>query len=534
MAHEYTHGVLFYLTGGIPYKNATGAINEGYADIFGCLIEKDWVYAEEVLGTILECRDISEPASIRNNKPNPLPTQYHGDYFVSFDSEEDNGGVHTNGSVISHTAYLMNHPEKIDGKMWKEEDGIPFDVLARLWYESMVLGYNGYSDFYNVRLNVLKAATVMTLSNDKVSIIKSAFDEASIMKNSNGNYEVIGRITIADGDTDLSNNFPLEGADVFISVQGKPIKLKTTEDGLFTLKNVPKGTYLIEVSKKGYVTIKQSVIVSSESTSSYNLSIETIVQDKYGDGIAHGVILVSGGVEVEGLTLIVRQGLNNTTQLYEDELKLYTDQHGRYITPPLRPGEYTIQVVDEREGIDDNARYAEVSFNINIESGKDIKVPTKYIYNTNTNNDELWFELSWGSVETGLRARMAGPTEENDRFHYCWGYNDSNDRSFRSFYVTVPQEYDGLYVCAVEDWSVPDYKTSTRLARSGAQVNVYRGNNHLLTFNVPAKEGRLWIVFYYDGKTKEFFAINEMSKAGSSVLDTLPKTLDELLEKYRQ
>lgn len=42
LTHETGHAVLYYVTGGIPYRNATGAIDDGYADIFGCLRDRDW------------------------------------------------------------------------------------------------------------------------------------------------------------------------------------------------------------------------------------------------------------------------------------------------------------------------------------------------------------------------------------------------------------------------------------------------------------------------------------------------------------
>ena len=42
LTHETTHAVIHYETGGLPYRNATGAIDDGYADIFGCLRDKDW------------------------------------------------------------------------------------------------------------------------------------------------------------------------------------------------------------------------------------------------------------------------------------------------------------------------------------------------------------------------------------------------------------------------------------------------------------------------------------------------------------
>ena len=121
----------------------------------------------------------------------------------------------------------------------------------------------------------------------------------------------------------------------------------------------------------------------------------------------------------------------------------------------------------------------------------------------NTNSDEILVVLSWGNAPSGLTAHYYGP------YHYDWSYNESGDKSYRSSFITFPKQYDGeyggAYVYAVY------CNASQPLACSGAQVNVYRGNEHILTFNVPAKEGVLWKVFSYYRNTKEFFVINEMS-----------------------
>ena len=510
-AHEYTHGVLYRLTGGIPYLNATGAIDEGYADIVGCIVkgclQKDlkddqiWSYADRVSNTHLEHRDIAKLIDYHGEDKRYLPSVFDtsSPNFVPFvkpknaNQDNDYGGVHTNHTIISHTAYEMY------------KNGIPLEVLARLWYESMVLGYNNDSNFYNVRLNVLKAAQTMQLSDNQIKIIKTAFEKANIIPE----YKICGKITISDDDTDLTNNFPLEGASV--SLTGIEFREETTTDknGSYSFSKIPEGTYTLTVSAEGYVTIKQSVIATDNSNTYCDLSIETIVEEQFGDGTASGRIIGNGNAKgVEGLKLIIRRGLNNTTKVYDDELTLTTDQDGKYTTPMLRQGEYTVQIIDDREYNDkgelikDDERYAPLSFNIKIVSNESVTVPDMRVTN-NTNSDEILVVLSWGNAPSGLTAHYYGP------YHYDWSYNESGDKSYRSSFITFPKQYDGeyggAYVYAVY------CNASQPLACSGAQVNVYRGNEHILTFNVPAKEGVLWKVFSYYRNTKEFFVINEMS-----------------------
>lgn len=159
VAHEYTHGIVQFVTGGIPYKNATGAIDEGYADIFGCLVDGDWLMGEDWL----TLRDVENPHNY--SFPAAVGDEYYQDYTVN---SSDHGGVHRNCNIISHSAYLMN------------QKGISVDQLKKIWYLSLKQGYTGSSDFNTVRRNVIKAAKQLNCSEEVVNIIKQAFDEVNI------------------------------------------------------------------------------------------------------------------------------------------------------------------------------------------------------------------------------------------------------------------------------------------------------------------------------------------------------------------
>ncbi len=152
IAHEYTHSVEQSISTMI-YSGESGAIMEAYSDIFGELFE-DWQYNHEFNGTCdwihnrygAYKRSLSEPMSVEakvcyyeyNGEVCPIkektgkhcenssltvntgllaacqvmlpayPKYYQGDSWVdTADKENDNGGVHTNSTVISHAAYLM-------------------------------------------------------------------------------------------------------------------------------------------------------------------------------------------------------------------------------------------------------------------------------------------------------------------------------------------------------------------------------------------------------------------------------------------
>ena len=176
--HEFTHGMVEHVVGDLPYSNATGAINEAYADIMACIATGDWTVGEEWVGNkgIRNIADPYTPVSYQTvlgvYTDDPYPIKYLSDeYWHDYDDSADHGGVHTNCVVLSHAAYFMN------------KNGISYDDLAKLWYVSMTEGYDGDSEFENVRINVENAAKRLNFSNKQKGIIANAFDYANILLN---------------------------------------------------------------------------------------------------------------------------------------------------------------------------------------------------------------------------------------------------------------------------------------------------------------------------------------------------------------
>ncbi len=212
VAHEFAHVVFYSKSKSLfkKYEKLTGAINEAYADIFGEIVEAyiegndtaDWIhgiYAHGANG--LNCRYILDPTK------NYYPEYYGGKYFVNPNSSDDNGGVHTNNMVISHAAYLM----------WK--NGIKnMEKFAKLWYDSMDF-YDGTSDFYDVRSNVLLSAKNLNMSKSEIKIIKNAFDEVGIFEREQYILDV----------------YVVENSDEYIPIKGVEVNL---DGGIFSLSQM--------------------------------------------------------------------------------------------------------------------------------------------------------------------------------------------------------------------------------------------------------------------------------------------------------
>ncbi|CAM3962922.1 MULTISPECIES: M4 family metallopeptidase [Flavobacterium] len=108
--HEIGHAVCTY-TANLVYQNESGAMNEGFSDIWGACIEhygrtgglqnpipnNVWQIGEDISSTPL--RSMSDPNSVND------PDTYLGTNWYS--GTADSGGVHTNSSVLNHWFYIL-------------------------------------------------------------------------------------------------------------------------------------------------------------------------------------------------------------------------------------------------------------------------------------------------------------------------------------------------------------------------------------------------------------------------------------------
>ena len=108
--HEIGHAVCTY-TANLVYQNESGAMNEGFSDIWGACIEhygrtgnlstpisnNVWLIGEDLTTTGLR--------SMQNPNSNGDPDTYLGTYWYS--GTADNGGVHTNSGVLNHWFYIL-------------------------------------------------------------------------------------------------------------------------------------------------------------------------------------------------------------------------------------------------------------------------------------------------------------------------------------------------------------------------------------------------------------------------------------------
>lgn len=455
IAHEYTHGVVQFITGGLPYQNAPGAINEGYADIFGCLVEGDWQIGEDWI-TI---RDASNPTAY--NAPDKVSSQFYIDYTSN---SADNGGVHTNSSLVYYAAYLMT------------EYGMSKTTLAKLWYKSLSMGYDATSTFQTVRRNVLKAAKKLNLSEEQKEIIKRAFDDVEIF-GAQGDL----RVTVKD----TSGNV-VSGAEVTIVEKGICL---TANSGSYAVR-LDEGTYSLKVSAEGYVEYKASFEIIEAETTTINV---VLVQEGVGT-VSGTIVSATSALTLEGVAMTARSGMN--IQSGDAVATTQTDSNGQYLLE-LEAGYYTIEMVLEG--------YTTGYMNVQVTGGATVTANGSLSPVMDGNTYRV--VLTWGASPSDLDSHLTGTAADGTSFHIYFsdkvankadgseiGNLDVDDTtSYGPETTTFVAETEGKYY-----FYVYRYSSSGSLPASGATVEVYNGDNLIARYTIDSSASsdcRYWNVF---------------------------------------
>jgi Zn-dependent metalloprotease len=142
VGHELTHGVVTH-TCDLEYQDEPGALNEHFADVFGCLVRqwrkkqkpnhaKAWLIGAELFAkkspTRRALRDLANPGTAFQNDPDlgddPQPDHMDKKYTGS----DDNGGVHINSGIPNKAFALV--AKKLGGQAWVKP--------GLIWYKTML------------------------------------------------------------------------------------------------------------------------------------------------------------------------------------------------------------------------------------------------------------------------------------------------------------------------------------------------------------------------------------------------------------
>jgi bacillolysin len=167
-AHEIGHAVC-EKTANLAYQKESGAMNEGFSDIWGACVE---YFATPAKSTWLIGEDIERRAgktalrSMSNPKAEGQPDTYGGTYWKVIEcgtptQANDYCGVHTNSGVLNHWFYILSVGKSGTNDIANSYNvtGITIDKAAKIAYrlESVYLSAN--STFANARTFGIQSAT---------------------------------------------------------------------------------------------------------------------------------------------------------------------------------------------------------------------------------------------------------------------------------------------------------------------------------------------------------------------------------------
>lgn len=329
-----------------------------------------------------------------------------------------------------------------------------------------------------------------------------------------------GRVTIADTDTNFGNNQSLEGARVTIDriSSTNPFTATTTTDaeGNYTFGDLTAGVYKLVVVIENYIIVNQTIYVRHNETNIQNAPIEAIPDDgNHEPGAAAGTIVDARTAQaVAGVKVHIRAGLNNTTG--EIIKTVITDANGNYHADDLAPGNYTAQVVDDRELANEDLRFGTLVIVIKVMAQVVITNQNATVSNNaGLDIDGMRVVLTWGEYPHDLDSHMQIDLNNGRNFHVYFGDKQGLDTdldvddtsSYGPETVTVRSVGEGVYTYYIHRWS-----SDGELRTSGAKVEVYLGSAApAYTFYVPNGYGIYWNVFTYNSVTGEFTVVNTIT-----------------------
>lgn len=191
--HEIGHAVCSN-TANLTYLNESGAMNEGFSDIWGACIEfsaaptkSTWLIGEDIEKRTghLSLRSMSNP------NVEGQPDTYKGTYWYT--GTADSGGVHTNSGVLNHWFYILSI-----GKSGTNDIGSAFNVTGITIAKAEKIAY---------RLESVYLSASSNYSNARTYGIQSAIDlygagSAEVIATTNAFYAVgIGAAYVGSADT---------------------------------------------------------------------------------------------------------------------------------------------------------------------------------------------------------------------------------------------------------------------------------------------------------------------------------------------
>lgn len=175
-AHELGHGITQFTANLSPGTQESGALNEGFSDIWGACVEnrsapnkQTWRLGEDIIATpTFNClRDLQNPNSITAAE-GQHPDTYHGDFW------DNNSEPHNNSTVLSHWFYLISQGGSDTNDIGNSftVNAIGIDHAQRIAYRAEAFYLTSSSNYSAARTGSIQAAKDLygTGSCDEIAV----------------------------------------------------------------------------------------------------------------------------------------------------------------------------------------------------------------------------------------------------------------------------------------------------------------------------------------------------------------------------
>lgn len=208
VAHEFTHGVSCS-TSNLDYRGESGALGEGFSDIFAVCVEK---YAKPSNGVKIWQigEDIGTP--IRDLR-NPTCKYYHGSNWVNTSNlslSNDYGGVHTNCGVIGYWFYLL-----VNGGPGTNESGSAVPVTSiglnkaiQICYLMNTSHLTSNSTYSDAKTCSYLAVQELGYNNETISQLKNAWYNVGVESFANLDLSIKGPKLVEESSSYYVSNLP--------------------------------------------------------------------------------------------------------------------------------------------------------------------------------------------------------------------------------------------------------------------------------------------------------------------------------------
>lgn len=298
IGHEMGHGITQFTANLTSGNQESGALNEGFSDIWGACIEhwaapnkQTWLMGEEIPKHTYSCfRNLQNPkdsTTVEGKHPNT----YHGQFW------DNNGEPHTNSTVLSHWFYLLSQGGSGTNDLLNafSVTGIGIESAQQIAYKTEKSLYSA-ADYNAARNASIQASRTNGVDTYQTASVTDAWYAVGI--GGRYQYNLSGPLQICSQAIYTIDNLP----------PGATVSWNATPSGIVTYSST-NNTATLTKTGSGWITLTATINNSYTTTknisvgppySFYVSDVSNLYDDGY-TGYSFKILPANGNYANEGL-----------------------------------------------------------------------------------------------------------------------------------------------------------------------------------------------------------------------------------------